>query len=72
MAAFLEILKNPAYAGAFVYGRTRTTHPASGETCQKRLPKSEWRICVKDKYPAYLRWEIFEKILAMLQDNYAE
>ena len=72
VAALLEILKNPAYAGAFVYGRTRTTHPASGETRQKRLPISEWRICVKDKYPPYISWETFEKIQVMLQDNYAE
>jgi len=72
VAALLEVLKNPAYAGAFVYGRTRTTHPAPGETRQKRLPISEWRICVKDKYPPYLGWETFEKIQAMLQDNYAE
>ena len=32
----------------------------------------QWRICVKDKYPAYISWETFEKIQAMLKDNYAE
>lgn len=70
--AILSILKNPAYAGAFVYGRTRTTPDPSGKTTTKRLPMEEWRICVKDKYPAYIDWETFEKIQDMLRDNYAE
>jgi DNA invertase Pin-like site-specific DNA recombinase len=72
VAAILEILKNPAYAGAFVYGRSRTTRDPSGKVTVKRLPMEQWRICVKDKYPAYISWETFEKIQAMLKDNYAE
>jgi len=72
IAAILDILKNPAYAGAFVYGRTRTTRDPSGKVTTKRLPMDQWRICVKDKYPAYISWETFEKIQAMLKDNYAE
>jgi len=72
IAAILEFLKNPAYAGAFVYGRTRTTRDPGGQATTKRRPIDQWRICVKDKYPAYIDWETFEKIQAMLQDNYAE
>jgi DNA invertase Pin-like site-specific DNA recombinase len=72
VAAILFILKNPAYAGAFVYGRSRTTRDPSGKVTTKRLPMDQWRICVKDKYPAYISWETFENIQAMLQDNYAK
>jgi len=72
IASILEILKNPAYAGAFVYGRSRTTRDPSGKVTVKRLPMDQWRICVKDKYLAYISWETFEKIQAMLKDNYAE
>ncbi len=73
IAGILDVLKNPAYAGAFVYGRSRTTrHPASGKTTVQRLPPEQWRICVRDKYPAYINWATFEKIQAMLKDNYAE
>jgi DNA invertase Pin-like site-specific DNA recombinase len=72
IAAILATLKNPAYAGAFVYGRSRTTHDAAGKTTQKRLPREQWRICLQDIYPAYISWETFEQIQAMLQDNYAE
>ncbi|GHO64148.1 hypothetical protein KSC_032000 [Ktedonobacter sp. SOSP1-52] len=73
-AAILEILKNPAYAGAFVYGRTRTlrTDRTARRAKTIRLPLSEWRICVKGVYPAYISWDLFERIQAMLLDNYAE
>ncbi|GHO48866.1 recombinase family protein [Ktedonospora formicarum] len=73
-AAILEILKNPAYAGAFVYGRTRTlrTDRTTRRAKTIRLPVSEWRICVKGVYPAYISWDLFERIQAMLLDNYAE
>jgi DNA invertase Pin-like site-specific DNA recombinase len=74
VSAIISILKNPAYAGAFVYGRTRwkprataNYHPRS-----KRLPIEDWKIRVNDKYPPYVSWETFEKIQAMLRDNHAE
>jgi len=72
IAAILSILKNPAYAGAFVYGRSQTQLDAFGRVKTKRLPFGKWKIVVKDKYPAYISWETFEQIQAMLQDNYAE
>src|SRR4051795_2832503 len=73
VAAVLRVLKNPAYAGAFVYGRTRSIRGVVATTSRpKRLPREQWRIVVKDKYPAYVSWETFEKIQAMLRDNYAE
>jgi DNA invertase Pin-like site-specific DNA recombinase len=73
-AAILQILKNPAYAGAFVYGRTRTLRRegASLRAKQIRLPPEEWKIRVHDIYPAYISWETFEQIQTMLLDNYAE
>jgi len=72
VAALLSILKNPAYAGAFVYGRSKTHRDASGKSRTKRSPLGQWKIVVRDKYPAYVSWETFERIQAMLQDNYAE
>src|SRR5215467_11556115 len=73
VAAILQILKNPAYAGAFVYGRTRTVHmdPTSPRAKQIRLPQEEWKIRVPDVYPAYISWSTFEQIQSMLADNYA-
>jgi DNA invertase Pin-like site-specific DNA recombinase len=73
-AAILQILKNPAYAGAFVYGRTRTLRreATSLRAKQIRLPLEEWKIGVNDIYPAYIAWETFEQLQAMLLDNYAQ
>ncbi len=70
-----SILKNPAYAGAFVYGRnshTMTRGPHGNIVKTKRLPMEKWRILIKGKYPAYVGWETFERIQRMLQDNHAE
>jgi DNA invertase Pin-like site-specific DNA recombinase len=68
------ILKNPAYAGAFVYGRTRSCGAtyASGKLITTRCPTTEWKVVVKDRYPAYIEWADFERIQAMLRDNHAE
>lgn len=70
--AVLSILKNPAYAGAFVYGRTRHRRSRDGKRHVKRLPIEEWKIVIQDKYPAYITWQSYEKIQAMVKDNYAE
>ena len=45
---------------------------ANGKLCSAALPMAEWKIVVKDKYPAYIDWESFERIQAMLRDNHAE
>jgi DNA invertase Pin-like site-specific DNA recombinase len=67
------VLKNPGYAGAFVYGRTRSCQAtyASGKVITARRPMAEWKVVVKDRYPAYLDWESFERVQAMLRDNHA-
>jgi DNA invertase Pin-like site-specific DNA recombinase len=72
--AICSTLENPAYAGAFVYGRTRTVlKPGSThERTQVRLPMGEWKIRINDKYPAYVDWATFEAIQAMLRDNCSE
>lgn len=74
VAAIISTLKNPAYAGAFVYGRSRVVRngPSPTDKSLKKVPQQEWKVLVRDKYPAYINWETFEKIQSMLKDNYAE
>jgi len=73
ISALLAVLKNPAYAGAFVYGRTRTTTgPRPTDKAFTRLELEQWKIRVNDVYEAYISWETFERIQTMLRDNYAE
>jgi DNA invertase Pin-like site-specific DNA recombinase len=72
-ASVSSIAKNPAYAGAAVYGRTRWKKSENtGKMQGRNLPSDQWRYCVRDKFPAYLSWEVFENIQAMLRDNYSE
>jgi DNA invertase Pin-like site-specific DNA recombinase len=68
VASILAILKNPAYAGTFVYGRTRS----EPHRAPRRLPLEQWKIRVDGAYPAYVPWADFERIQALLRDNYAE
>jgi DNA invertase Pin-like site-specific DNA recombinase len=72
--AICSTLENPAYGGAFVYGRTRSVvKPGSThERTQKKLPMEEWKIRINDMYPAYVDWATFEAIQAMLRDNCSE
>jgi DNA invertase Pin-like site-specific DNA recombinase len=73
-SAVTDILKNPAYAGAFVYGRTQMREAAvpGRRRIQVRRPGGECKIMVRDRYPAYVPWATHEKIRAMLRDNKAE
>lgn len=75
----LAVLKNPAYAGTFVYGRQtqdptrrKAGHPYSGIV---RRPIDEWPIVVHNVYPAYISWETFlanQAQLAANQNRYRE
>jgi DNA invertase Pin-like site-specific DNA recombinase len=70
-AGVCSILKNPAYAGAFVYGRTRCGGGRDGGPLRKPVPEEQWRVCVRGKYPSYVSWESYHRIQSMLADNYA-
>jgi DNA invertase Pin-like site-specific DNA recombinase len=74
VSAILSILKNPAYAGAFAYGRTRSVPRADDpeKFVQKPLPMAEWKVCLRDQYPAYIGWDTFERIQGMIRDNHSE
>jgi DNA invertase Pin-like site-specific DNA recombinase len=72
-ASISSFLNNPAYAGAAAYGRTRWKKSENtGKMQEVNLPRNEWRYCVRDKFPPYVTWETFERIQAMLRDNYNE
>ena len=64
----LHLLHNPRYAGAFVYGRSRTRTNPDGSTSYKRLSREQWMLC-KDAHPAYISWEQYEANLRCLREN---
>jgi DNA invertase Pin-like site-specific DNA recombinase len=64
----LHILHNPRYAGAFVYGRSRTRKNPDGSTSYTRLPRDQW-ILLKNTHPGYISWEQYEANLLRLREN---
>lgn len=57
----LGILKNPSYAGSYVYGRYgyRTQILEGGRIEKKttRKPMAEWDVLIHDHHPGYINWE---------------
>lgn len=73
-AIVYEVLKNPAYAGAFVHGRRPTKLPRQGTGPSTRgtlrQPLADWNCIIQDAYPAYITWDQFLANQAQLYDNY--
>ena len=65
----LQVLHNPRYAGAFVYGRTRIRHLPDGRTTQVKVPRAEWQFVIPNMHPAYIDWDRFEINQHRLADN---
>jgi DNA invertase Pin-like site-specific DNA recombinase len=69
----LGVLKNPAYAGVYVYGRYRTLKEASADgQIRARLtavPMDSWLVTIKDHHPGYITWETFLENQEMLERN---
>jgi hypothetical protein len=71
--AVQPILKNPAYAGVFAYGRrivdrSRQT-PGRPATGRIRPPKDRWLAWVPDVYPAYISVAEYERNRARIAEN---
>jgi DNA invertase Pin-like site-specific DNA recombinase len=70
----MDMLRNPIYAGAYVYGRRQTdprrknpARPASGRT--PLVSQDEWLVCLKDRLPAYISWDRYEENQIRLDRN---
>lgn len=68
----LRILRNPAYAGAYAYGRrSNVTSFQDGRprvvTAMK--PRAEWMVLLPDHHDGYVSWEEFERLQAMIDKN---
>jgi len=72
-ARILQVLKNPAYAGAYVYGRRRRTaigrRSGSQSGATEAVAIQDWPVCLKDAFPGYIDWEEFMANQQRLADN---
>jgi len=44
LSTVVRILHNPRYAGAFVYGRTRSGRTAELQPTQAKVPREDWQV----------------------------
>jgi excisionase family DNA binding protein len=68
-----DFLTNPAYAGAFVYGRTRTEKYLADDGRVRRrtvqVPLEQWSVCIPDHHPGYVSWDEFLATRERLRTN---
>jgi len=70
-----DFLTNPAYAGAFVFGRTRTekrVDPTTGavHSRDRLVPREQWEVLIPEHHAGYISWETYEANTARLRGNW--
>jgi hypothetical protein len=67
------ILKNPAYAGVFVWGRKHTrTSIVDGRARKTRgyaRPQDQWEVVIPDHHEGYITWEEFMRNQEQIRSN---
>ena len=64
----LQVLHNPRYAGAFVFGRTQTRRKPDGGDAFRKQPREQW-ILLPNIHPGYISWEQYEENQRRLREN---
>lgn len=69
----LGVLKNPSYAGVYVYGRHRQVKEITSDgqvhSRSKLMPIDEWITTIFDHHPSYIGWGEFIHNQEMLEKN---
>src|SRR6516165_9831388 len=67
-----NLLSNPAYAGAYAYGKTEHTTQYDQEQPRRRSrrkPKDQWWALIPNTHEGYLSWEQFQEVQQMMTNN---
>lgn len=67
-----KLATNPIYAGAYVFGRTKTETRVSGGRASKRTTRREtadWPVFLPDHHPGYITWVEYEALQTQRQEN---
>jgi Recombinase len=66
-------LTHPAYAGAYVYGRTRDERYLGPDgtlrTRRRKLPRDQWEVLIPDHHPGFTGWETYLANQARIGSN---
>jgi len=69
----ISVLKNPFYAGAYVYGkgekRTEIVDGRARTSYGHRKPLEQWAVLLKDHHQGYIEWAEFERNQKQLAVN---
>jgi hypothetical protein len=69
-----DFLTNPAYGGAFVFGRNRTEKrlDANGRLIVRTVavPREQWTVLIPEHHPGFISWETYEANTALLRQNW--
>jgi DNA invertase Pin-like site-specific DNA recombinase len=65
----LQILHNPRYAGAFVYGRTRSGRTADLRPTTLKVARNDWQVVIPKAHVGYISWEEFGNNQTKLNNN---
>jgi hypothetical protein len=71
--AVLSVLKNPVYAGAYAYGRSKTM--VRLEAGQKRIRRQaqhrreDWAVLIMDHHEGYIDWDVYRNNQTMIAHN---
>jgi DNA invertase Pin-like site-specific DNA recombinase len=70
-----NLLRHPIYAGTYAYGRRRVDprkkKPGRPYTGRTVAPPEKWHVLIKNRLPAYISWEHYERNLKRLAENQA-
>lgn len=68
-----RMLKNPVYAGAYVYGQRQSKETLDTELKVKKQVKEvgreNWHVLIRDHHDGYISWEEYEKNLKRIKSN---
>ena len=68
-----DFLTNPAYAGAFVFGRTHQQKSLDEHGLVRRrtveLPVEQWSVCLPEHHPGYVSWDEYLATRERLRAN---
>lgn len=71
--AIHHVLRNPVYAGAYAYGKSRCERfvDDDGRPSQRirRLPRAEWSVLIPEHHPGFIDWQTYEANQARLAAN---
>lgn len=71
-ATIYSIISNPAYGGAYAYGKTHAVTGYDGtrvSSASRRRPRTDWLALKPGAHEGYVDWERAEAIRRMVSDN---